>query len=80
VPRISASAQALADALAAAVAWEDYEQEVLQADDRSASIPMKLRHHTVVAQRSLGSDFLLVRLLSGALTSSWKIPKYGPRD
>jgi hypothetical protein len=72
VPRISASAQELANALAAAVAWEDYEQEVLQADDRSAWIPMKLRHNTVVAQRSLGSDFLLVRLPSGAF--------YGFRD
>ena len=72
LPRISASARILANALSGAVAWEDYDQQVLDADDRSASIGMKLLHNTVSAHRRLGSDILLLRLPSGGF--------YGFRD
>jgi hypothetical protein len=65
LPRISRSAQDLARSLSGAVAWEDYEQQVLEADDRTASVGMKLVHNTLSAKRRLGSDILLLRLPSG---------------
>ena len=72
VPRISVAARALANALSGAVAWEDYDQQVLDAADRSASLSMKLLFNTVSAERRLGSDILLLRLPSGGF--------YGFRD
>lgn len=72
IPRITDSARTLAEALSGAVAWEDYDQEVLEVEDRSASLPMKLLHNAVLAHRRLGSDVLLLRLPSGSF--------YGFRD
>ena len=65
VPRISAAAAELTDALSTAVAWEDYLQEVFEVKDPSAPIPRKLRENTLMLRRRLGSDILLARVTSG---------------
>jgi hypothetical protein len=72
VPRIILSARTLASVLSGAVAWEDYEQQVLDVDDRSASVALKLVENRVSGHRRLGSDILLLRLPSGGF--------YGFRD
>ncbi len=80
VPRISLSARTLANALSGAVAWEDYDQKVLYADDRSASISMKLLDNTLSAHRRLGSDILLLRLPSGGFNGFRDVAQVDGRE
>ncbi len=72
LPRITASARTLANALSGAVAWEDYDQELLKTYNASHPLRMKLKYMTVSEHRHLGSDVLLLRLPSGGF--------YGFRD
>jgi hypothetical protein len=65
LPRISAAAIELRDALSSAVAWEDYVQEILEVDDPSAPFMKKLAESTLVDRRRLGSDVLFARMPSG---------------